>query len=206
MLHGFANPVFDGQGAFRRVMEAMANPGEMRRVTALPGNSGTDTQAAKAPAALPPAALATVLAMCDFETRVYLSPALRRVPAIADAVRFHTGAELTDNPATAAFAITDPVADRLCLAEFAQGTPEYPDRSTTVIVLCRSFETGPDLTVSGPGVPATRRIAPAGLPTDFAAQMIANRAGFPLGVDVLLVVDDRMIGLPRSVHLTLGDM
>ena len=195
MLHGFADPVFDSQSAFRRVMEAMANPGNIRRIAEPRPEAG----------GLPAAAMASVLAMCDFETPVYLSPSLRTRAGIADAIGFHTGAELTDEPAKALFAIVDPVADGLDLAGFALGTPEYPDRSTTIIVLCRALDAGPALAVSGPGVPSSRTLSPAGLPADFLAQMIANRAGFPLGVDVLLVAGDRMIGLPRSVRLTPGE-
>lgn len=194
MQPGFSDPVFDSQSAFRSVMDAMANPGEIRHVSPVMARHDE----------VPPAAIATVLAMCDFETPVYLSPALRRNDAVADTIRFHTGADLTDDPSKALFAIVDPVADGLTLAEFAQGTPEYPDRSTTVIALCRALDVGPSLTLAGPGIPATRTIAPAGLPAGFPAQMTTNRACFPLGVDVLLVAGDQVIGLPRSIRLTQG--
>lgn len=192
---GFAHPVFDSQNAFRRVMEALANPGVLRSIDALPEHH----------AGLPRAAAAALLSLCDFETAVYLSPALTAQADIADHVRFHTGCEMTDDPSKAMFAVVDPVADTLDLAAFAQGTPDYPDRSTTVIVLCRTLDVGPDLVVTGPGVRTATHIAPAGLPADFLTQMNANRARFPLGVDVLLVAGDIVAGLPRSVRLTAGD-
>ena len=191
---GFLNPVFDSQRAFRTVMEAMANPGELRSI-------GVPHDLAPG---LPRAAAAALLARCDFETAVYFSPSLRRHKALLDTIRFHTGSELTDDPSHAAFAVVEPVADGLNLSAFAQGTPEYPDRSTTVLALCRALDAGSDVTVKGPGVRTTNHFGSAGLPADFLQQMTANRAGFPLGVDVLLVAGDAMIGLPRSAHLTAG--
>ena len=192
---GFAHAVYDSQSTFRHVMDALANPGDVHTIDVLPGTSTS----------LPRAAAATLLALCDFETAVYLSPALNAQPGIVDYIRFHTGCEITDDPSEAMFAVVDPVADRLRLEHFAQGTPEYPDRSTTVIVLCRTLDTGPDLVITGPGVRGSNHLAPAGLPADFVAQMAINRAGFPLGVDVVLVAGDVIAGLPRSVRVVAGE-
>ena len=58
--------------------------------------------------------------------RAVVSP--RRV---GDYLAFHTGAPRAAAPDKAAFALVDLAADGLDLARFAQGTAEYPDRSTT---------------------------------------------------------------------------
>jgi alpha-D-ribose 1-methylphosphonate 5-triphosphate synthase subunit PhnH len=102
----------------------------------------------------------------------------------------------------AAFAVIDLVNDGLDLAAFAQGTPEYPDRSTTVIALSPSLTDGPALTFTGPGIATTATLQVAGLPAGFAQQWNANRATFPLGVDILFATSDAIVGLPRSARLS----
>jgi alpha-D-ribose 1-methylphosphonate 5-triphosphate synthase subunit PhnH len=42
------------------------------------------------------------------------------------------------------------------------------------------------------------------LPADFAAQWAANRARFPLGVDMIVVADARLAALPRSTTIAEG--
>ncbi len=42
------------------------------------------------------------------------------------------------------------------------------------------------------------------MPGDFLAQWARNRAGFPLGVDLILVAGDRIACLPRSTRI-LGE-
>jgi alpha-D-ribose 1-methylphosphonate 5-triphosphate synthase subunit PhnH len=39
------------------------------------------------------------------------------------------------------------------------------------------------------------------LPADFAARMQANRASFPLGVDLVLICGAQLVALPRSTHV-----
>jgi alpha-D-ribose 1-methylphosphonate 5-triphosphate synthase subunit PhnH len=188
---GFADPVFDSQSAFRAAMEALARPGRIRPV-------GT---ASLADAPLLPSAAALVLALCDFETPLHLSAHLGGQSGVAEYLRFHSDAPLVPEPSRAAFAVLDLEQDRLDLEGFAQGTPEYPDRSTTIIACCASLETGAALTIAGPGIAGVASLRVAGLPADFAAQWAANRAGFPLGVDVLFAAPGTIVGLPRSARI-----
>src|SRR5262249_47744169 len=87
------------------------------------------------------------------------------------------------------------------LADFAQGTAAYPDRSTTVIVSVRTLG-AEGWKLEGPGINGCVHFSAAPLPEDFAAQVRANRAAFPKGVDVYLVTETAMAALPRSVVLT----
>jgi alpha-D-ribose 1-methylphosphonate 5-triphosphate synthase subunit PhnH len=194
MSAGFADPGIDGQLAFRAVMDAMARPGTIHQIG----------RHLAPPPGLMPGAAAAVLALCDFETKLWLSASLR---AEAEPyLRFHTDAPLTEKPDQAAFALLDLGADGLRLADFAQGAPEYPDRSTTIMVQTPSMTTGAALLVSGPGIAATAELRIAGLPDDFAAQWAANRAGFPLGVDLLFVSCQELVALPRSARLLGGGL
>ena len=188
---GFANPVFDSQSAFRRTMEALARPGHVRVLG--------EGLSAETPLAL--AAAAIILALCDYETPLHLSPSVAAKPGVAEFLRFHTDAPLVQDPARSAFALIDLRVDALDLAGFAQGTPEYPDRSTTVIALCDSVEAGAPVLLAGPGIAGTSAICPAPWPEGFAAQWAVNRAAFPLGVDILFAAGDRVVALPRSARL-----
>jgi alpha-D-ribose 1-methylphosphonate 5-triphosphate synthase subunit PhnH len=81
------------------------------------------------------------------------------------------------------------------LAGFPLGTPEYPDRSATLIVdLPALSATGARLT--GPGI---RDTAALSLPDP--AAFAANGAGFPLGLDFILCAGDRLAGLPRTTRV-----
>ncbi|MCJ8142023.1 phosphonate C-P lyase system protein PhnH [Ancylobacter sp. A5.8] len=190
---GFADPVFDSQSAFRAAMWALARPGRLEplAVTLDP------------PAPLSPEAAALLLALCDFETPVWLDASAAAVPEVARFLRFHTGARIVAEPGAARFVlITDP-ARMADFAEFAQGTPDYPDISATLVVQVERFSAS-GLVLEGPGVPGVRGFGAQPLPADFIARMVANRAGFPLGVDLLLAGAGHVAGLPRSVMVREG--
>jgi alpha-D-ribose 1-methylphosphonate 5-triphosphate synthase subunit PhnH len=186
----FADPVFESQAAFRRIMRAMAAPGTIV-------HSG-ETLAPPAP--LAPAAAAALLTLVDFETPLWIAPSFGN--AIAEYVTFYTGAPLAPSPGTAAFALIDLAADGLRLESFAQGSAEYPDRSTTVIAQGAAFGEGPALRLTGPGIPGEAVFRAAMLPPDFLVQWRANRAGFPLGVDLILAAGSQLACLPRSLVIS----
>jgi len=187
---GFREPVFDSQRAFRAAMEALANPGRIR-----PAGAGLEA------APLTAAAAALALALCDYETPLFLAPSVAARQGAIDYLRFYTDAPLTASPAEAAIAILDLAQDELDLGTFAQGVPEYPDRSTTVIALCASLTDGSPLTITGPGIARTAELRVVGLPNDFTAQWSANRSRFPLGVDIVFAASDSIVGLPRSARI-----
>ncbi|WP_333585873.1 phosphonate C-P lyase system protein PhnH [Phenylobacterium sp.] len=186
---GFGDPVRESQAVFRELMESTARPGRLARFA----------QAPAAPAPLNRAAGAVALTLFDFETLVWLDPALAGSEA-ADWLRFHCGCPLAETPQTAAFALVTDMAQAPALADFHQGDAKYPDRSTTVILQVEALEGGPVVSLSGPGIQTTTDIAPRGLPRDFWAQFETNGAQFQFGVDVLLVADDQLIALPRTTH------
>jgi alpha-D-ribose 1-methylphosphonate 5-triphosphate synthase subunit PhnH len=87
----------------------------------------------------------------------------------------------------------------LCL--FAQGTQEYPDRSTTLVIEIEAFQGGRPLVLTGPGIRTEEEIAPIGLPDMFPQFWAENRQKFPRGIDLILVADDRVVCLPRTTVL-----
>jgi alpha-D-ribose 1-methylphosphonate 5-triphosphate synthase subunit PhnH len=191
---GFADPVFDAQAAFRAIMNALARP-----ALAIPL-----PLTATAPAPMT-AGLATIAAtLTDADTPVWLDPALRASDPVARWLAFHTGAPIVTDPADAAFAFTVDAARLPPLHAFVQGTAEYPDRSTTIVIAVENFASTPAETFNGPGFENPRAFAPVPAFPDFAGQLTANRALFPRGVDLLFVADSRIAALPRSTRLLKG--
>ena len=190
----FTDPVFESQAVFRRIMRAMAAPGAI-----FPCG-----EALAPPAPLAPAAAAALLTLADFETPLWIAPSFAAAggSAVAAYLTFHTGAPLAPSPDKAAFALIDLAADGLRLERFAQGSAEYPDRSTTIVAQGARLGDGPALRLAGPGVRGEAELRAAPLPADFIAQWRANRGGFPLGVDLILAAGTKLACLPRSVAIS----
>lgn len=188
---GFASPVFDAQAIFRAVMDAMARPG-----TVQPAMSETQP-----PLPLSATAAAVALTLCDNDTPLWLDPALKQAQAVAGWLGFHTGAPLADTPADAHFALVAEPAALIALENFAQGTQEYPDRSTTLILQVASLSTGEGLMLEGPGIDGSTSFAPTPLPRHFVEQWKQNRARFPRGVDLVLAAPEGIACLPRTTRI-----
>jgi alpha-D-ribose 1-methylphosphonate 5-triphosphate synthase subunit PhnH len=185
---GFRDPVHDAQGVFRAVLDALARPGTIHAIT-----TRLDP-----PEPLTPELAAIALALTDGDTPVWLDPALAASPEVAAYLRFHTGAPLTDDPARAAFAFVREAGRCPPLATFAQGSPAYPDGSTTLVLALDALDTGAGLRLTGPGIRGTADLALAPMPPGWPGALRENHAGFPLGVDGLLTAPGRVAGLPRS--------
>src|SRR5258708_10778225 len=112
----FTDPVRGSQAVFRSVMDAMARPGTIVATGGL----------AQAPQPLGLAAAAVALTLIDYETPVWLDPALAQSSEAAAWLRFHTGAPLTDDPRRAAFrCISQPPPLPPCQT-FCPRSMEYP--------------------------------------------------------------------------------
>jgi len=188
---GFANPVQSSQAVFRCVMNALARPGSVQRVT----------EKVNAPSLLMPAAAAVALSLFDHDTPIWIDDRVAAEPEIAAWLRFQTGAPLTSDASRAAFALMHSSAAVPDFKTFALGTPEYPDRSTTLVVQVETLTKGPELILSGPGIRGASTLRAGALPSDFVPRMQANRALFPRGVDLLLICGTELVALPRSTHI-----
>ncbi len=190
----FLDPVIESQQVFRTVMNAFARPGTVHplRVELAP------------PGPLSRTAGAIALALLDYETPVWLDPALAADSAIGDWLRFHTGAPVTSDSAEAAFAFVRDAAGLPPFDRFAQGTMEYPDRSATLVVQVDAFGAGVAIDLAGPGIAEMRSFAISPAPAGLAARLAENRARFPRGVDLIFVTDDSVAALPRSVRVLRG--
>ena len=181
LLGGFADTPVQSARAFRAALDALSRPGTIRVV-----------EGATPPAPLSTAAGVLVLTLCDGTTPVHLAGA-HDCPALRQWITFHTSAPLVD-AAQATFAIggwdaLQPVA------RFAIGTPDYPDRSATLIIEMPGLAAA-GARLSGPGIQSKARLS---LPDVTAFK--ANRARFPLGFDCFLTAGSQLAGLPRSTRL-----
>ncbi|MBX2804593.1 MAG: phosphonate C-P lyase system protein PhnH [Hyphomicrobiales bacterium] len=178
------------QAVFRAIMQAMAQPGRTGLL-----DTGFET-----PAPLAPGAAAILLTLADFETPLWLDATLSASPATTDYLRFHTGASLVSDPQSAAFALIADAERAPPLTAFSQGTPDYPDRSTTLVFQVGSLD-GQDWRLAGPGIKGETVFGVSPLPAGFMQQLQENNACAPLGVDVLFASQTRIAAIPRSTRI-----
>jgi alpha-D-ribose 1-methylphosphonate 5-triphosphate synthase subunit PhnH len=187
---GFTDPVFQSQSVFRALMDAMARPGTIMPLGAT----------ATPPAPLGAGAGAIALTLCDDGTPVWLTNALVQssVPAW---LSFHTSAPVTNVKPEARFVFIEAGGIVPGFDQFALGTQEYPDRSSTLVIEIASLTGGPEFVAAGPGIKGEAIIAPKGLPEIFLTLWSENRGLFPRGVDLILVAGTDVLCLPRTTKL-----
>lgn len=187
---GFSDYVAASQRVFRLALACLSQPCrlmEIDRDLLLPG------------APLPPAPAFLALTLLDQATLVWLSPSWRKAESW---LRFHRGCPVDDRPDKAAFVLAASLTELPPLASLNQGTDRYPDSSATVILGSTLSLGGQNsLTAEGPGIDGSLVFQGHSLNHDFLTQWRNNRDGYPLGVDVFLVGDFHLAGLPRSVSL-----
>lgn len=187
----FADPVMDSQRSFRSILAAMAEPGSMQRCDV----------PIEAPAGVSTAALVAALTLVDQETPVWMGggPSER----VLRYLRFHTGCPLARDRCEAMFAILGPWSPAFAIEDFPAGDERYPDRSATLIIECQALTGGPEVVWAGPGIRGCRRVTPIPPFADFWHCLRNNSARYPLGVDILLVAGDEIMGLPRSTRVEI---
>lgn len=200
---GFSDGAAQSQPIFAALMQAFAHPGR-------PYTLATDVVA---PKPLLPAAAAIVLALCDFETPVFLDAAAR-TKEVLHYVRFFASCPITDKPHDAQFALITALEAMPALTSFALGTLDFPDQSTTLILQLgqeargqeeRAHDNTPACRLVGPGIPDNAPVPLSlPLPDGFMDARAALKPLFPRGLDVIFVFGDTIIGLPRSTMVLEG--
>jgi alpha-D-ribose 1-methylphosphonate 5-triphosphate synthase subunit PhnH len=195
---GFHDPVHDAQQVFRVLLTALSRP---CRPWELP------PQLPAAPAPLPAPCAAVLLTLCDGDTPLWLGHTYN-TSEVRAWLRFHSGCPLVDDPGRAAFAVAASFAELPPLTAFPQGSPAYPDRSATILVGIPGLQDksgpGTSFTAVGPGINESQLldVPPSALPENFDRIWAANRGMYPLGVDMLLLAPEHVLGLPRTVQLS----
>lgn len=188
---GFADKVLSAQATFRSVMDAMARPGNVQRVTA---GSGV-------PGAMMRGAAAIALTLFDHDTPVWLDPLLSETPDVGKWLKFHTGAPVIADSSICSFALVGDARALPALDRFALGSNEYPDRSTTLILQVESLTEGSAFELHGPGIDGTAVLRATLQPADLFERLAVNASLFPRGIDLVLVADDAVVAIPRTTRL-----
>jgi len=190
------DPVFDGQALFRQLLEATARPGRVLRLAA--------PRLAVPPPRLGPAC-ALLLASLDVEVGLHVLG-----PGAADVAGYlclNTGARLAAlEEADFVLVTTGESGGRV--RRIKRGSLEAPHQGATVVYAPDTLEAPPGpstvrLSLSGPGIAGSARLAVAGIsPTEFAG--LQALVDFPMGVDIWLAAADGTLAVvPRSTRWTL---
>ena len=184
----FHDPVHDAQATFRAVMRALSEP-------ARPVPFGVSLAAC---GGLLQTTCAIVMALADYDTPIWLDPALRNDIAVHEFIRFRTGAPVTSETGDAAIALVSAVGHLPALSSFMRGSSEYPDRSTTVLLQVEHM-TGDGPSYMGPGLETPVQFSFHPRAPTLDRDWTNNHRSFPLGVDLLIVSPDSIAGMPRSL-------
>ncbi|MDE1991997.1 MAG: phosphonate C-P lyase system protein PhnH [Rhizobiaceae bacterium] len=186
---GFATPIFDSQATFRAILDGTAYPGRVQTLDRLHD----------VPELLMPATTAVALTLLDVETPVWLD--LDRASAAANYIRFHAGSPLVAKTTEARFAIVTNPSDMPPLSAFSFGEDKYPDTSCTLILQVPSLTSGQLRRWTGPGIQHAVTCGIDGLHDGFWQDWDDNHGLYPMGVDVLFVAGNEIIGLPRGIRV-----
>ena len=185
----------DAQATFRALMDAMARPG-----TICPAGRRRSP-----PAPLPPVAAAVALALCDHDTPLWLDPALSGGGRVRILARLPLRRAADRDTRRCAFRPGGRAGPTARPGAFGQGTQEYPDRSTTLILPSTRWWRG---LRCGSRVPASKglaRLAAAPLPPRISPINGPTTARFPLGVDLVLAAAGAVACLPRTTRIVEGE-
>ena len=187
---GFADKVLAAQSTFRSVMNAMARPGSVQRISAIAGT----------PDPMMNGTAAIALTLFDHDTPVWLDGAMSASSDVAKWLKFHAGPPVVADPAASNFAVIGDAGTLPPLDRFALGSSEYPDRSTTLILQVDSLAAGPAWELTGPGIDGAA-VLQAAIGSNLFQRLAINAALFPRGIDVVLVHDDAIVAIPRTTRL-----
>ncbi len=187
---GFADKVLSAQTTFRSVMDAMARPGSVQRVTVAVGT----------PQHLMRGTAAIALTLFDHDTAIWLDPLLAETAEVTKWLRFHSGAPVIADPSVADFALVSEASALPPLDRFSFGSNEYPDRSTTLVLQVESLARGLPYQLRGPGIDGSATLHANITPVDLFERLAINAALFPRGIDIVLVADDMIVAIPRTTR------
>ena len=190
-LPGFSDPVLDAQTTFRLLLASMSRPGTVHELPTL----------TPAPFPLFETTAAVCLTLLDLHTPIWMDIDIENHEAAADYLRFHCGCPIVLQPSDASFALITSQSIAPSLSAFNPGTPEFPDRSTTLIIQVAGLTEGQGQKLTGPGIAGEHSLAIDGLDNNFFDQLRRNRSLYPLGVDLFLVSPQAVCSLPRTVRV-----
>lgn len=190
ILPGFSNPVMQSTQTFRKILQAMSNPG---RIVTL-------DEAPLGPDAISPAATAFCLAIADFETPIWLD---KKAQGAADYLKFHCGCPITELSTAATFALIADAQSLSDLEKFNLGSNDYPDCAATLVIEVSGLTNSNGKTLRGPGIENKAELAIDGVSENFWTQVKVNNSLFPRGVDLIFCCANQLAALPRTTQVEI---
>lgn len=184
----FDKPAIESAEAFRVILNAMARPG---RISIL----GQQNH----PAILLDSTWALLLTLADHAGSLFL-PNEYALPPVISALQFQTGARIAGTPANAAFVLAAATHAVGLLEACDMGSPEYPDRSATLIIQCEAL-LAEGVVLSGPGIQNTQSFGASGVSAAFWHALAARRQHYPRGTDVFFTAPGQIAAIPRSTRI-----
>lgn len=91
-----------------------------------------------------------------------------------------------------------------CQPDFlpALGSLENPEQGATLVLIADSLAAGARLHLSGPGIPDETTVCIQGVDPTWWQKREQWNSSFPLGVDMIVIADKKVLGLPRTTRLT----
>ncbi|MDJ0571661.1 MAG: phosphonate C-P lyase system protein PhnH [Pleurocapsa sp. MO_192.B19] len=190
-LSGFQDLIHDSQSTFKTLLDALSRPGSVNEITAQ----------LTPPSKLNIACAAACLTLFDLETEVWLQPELDE--EVKNWLLFHTGCRFTSDTQQADFAVVWNLDNMPDVSQFKQGTPVYPEDSTTLLIMVGRQEIDMPSNnypiLSGAGIDGQITMG-INLSDSFWQQWQQNHNSYPLGVDVYFFFYHGVIGLPRTSY------
>lgn len=189
---GFHDSVADAQTVFRCILDATSHPGRVVEIPAdfLPAND----------AGLSYAAAAVALTLLDFETPVWLDPG---IASAGDFLRFHCGVPLVARPKESRFAFAADAKQLPELSAFDLGTPDFPERSTTLVIEVPDLAEAPSLSLRGPGIQTSTPLRVGNISSAFWEKRAELAPLFPLGIDIVFTSGRRLAVIPRTTNVEI---
>lgn len=191
----FADAPLESAANFRTILQAMSRPGRI-----YPAAHRLET-----PEPMSATSASIVLTLVDYDTPLWLSENFQN-DAMRTYLAFHCGCPIVDTPCDAIFALIDSKDVLPSFTEFSQGTPEFPDRSTTLILQVDSLMSEQGVKLTGPGIQSEHMLNALPLDKNFWQQAATNNQQFPLGVDFIFSSPDAIAACPRSTHIDYSEM
>ncbi len=185
------DPVFEEQNIFRKILNAMANPGTIEELKTTAMFSGK----------LNPASLAICLTLLDFETKLWIDKKYN--VEMLNFLKLHCGTKIVQDSLKADFALI--TGEIPSLDKFDKGSHSYPDKGITIIVQVNGIHRPGPLVLKGPGIQTTEKLNIKGPTPNFWREREKLGLIFPKGLDFLFTFEHQLVALPRSTKVSFCD-
>lgn len=193
-LPGFQDLIHDSQTTFRTLLDALSRPAIVKEIDVnLIPTSGLNVACA-----------AACLTLFDLETIIWLQPGLDE--EIKNWLLFHTGCRFANDTKQADFAVIWDINNMPNLSQFKQGTPVYPEDSTTLLIMVGAIRESlrQQQKLTGAGIDG-KITMPINLSDSFWQQWQQNHNSYPQGIDIYFFFETQVIGLPRTSKHSIID-